>query len=372
MIKIDLQVLGTLVSLLRKDGFRVLGPTVRDHAIVYDEIRSYEDLPIGWTDEQNNASYKLVPTEGKSLFAYAVGPHSWKQFLFPPESPLVRSRRTNGSMELSGAQQAPHVPLAFFGVRPCELHAIAIHDRVFLEGPFADPWYKSVREKLFIVAAQCTHPGGTCFCASMKTGPRATQGFDLALTELPKGLFLVEAGSQRGSEMLIRIPWHPAEPEDVSEAERLFSAAATSMGRVLETDGLQQLLYANLSHPRWDAIGHRCLSCANCTMVCPTCFCSTVTDGTDLGNTDAQRTRLWDSCFTADFSYIHGGSVRPSIRSRYRQWMTHKLATWVDQFGTFGCVGCGRCITWCPVGIDITEEARLIREQTPEAQPTSQ
>lgn len=371
MIRIDVQTMGALIGLLRKDGFKVLGPTVRDHSVVYDEIRSYEDLPIGWTDQQSNASYTLVPTEGKPLFAFAVGPHSWKQFLFPSECPLVRSHRTNGSMELRGAQEPLPAPLAFFGVRPCELHAIAIQDRVFLEGPFADPWYKSVREHLFIVAVQCTHPGGTCFCASMKTGPRATRGFDLALTELSGGSILVEAGSQRGSELLTQIPWQPAEPADLEEADQLLSNAAASMGRSLETEGLQQLLYANLMHPRWDVVGHRCLSCANCTMVCPTCFCSTVSDGSDLTNTDAQRTRTWDSCFTSDFSYIHGGSVRPSTRSRYRQWMTHKLASWIDQFGTFGCVGCGRCITWCPVGIDLTEEARLIREQAPQAKPTS-
>lgn len=371
MIRIDVQTMGMLISLLRKDGFRVLGPTVRDHAIVYDEIRSYEDLPIGWTDEQSNASYKLVPTEEKSLFAYAAGPHSWKQFLFPSECPLVRSHRSNGSIELRGAQEPLAAPLAFFGVRPCELHAIAIQDRVFLEGPFADPWYKSVREKLFIVVVQCTHPGGTCFCSSMKTGPRATQGFDLAITELTGGALIVEPGSQRGSEMLTQIPWQPAEQEDLEEAGRLISNAEASMGRSLETEGLQQLLYANLLHPRWDVVGRRCLSCTNCTLVCPTCFCSTVSDGSDLTNTEAHRTRAWDSCFTSDFSYIHGGSVRPSTRSRYRQWMTHKLASWIDQFGTFGCVGCGRCITWCPVGIDLTEEARLLREQAPQAKPIS-
>ena len=75
----------------------------------------------------------------------------------------------------------------------------------------------------------------------------------------------------------------------------------------------------------------------------------------------AERWRKWDSCFTLDFSYIHGGSVRTSAAARYRQWLSHKLATWIDQFGSSGCVGCGRCITWCPVGIDITEEVAAIR-----------
>ncbi|MCB0197785.1 MAG: 4Fe-4S dicluster domain-containing protein, partial [Anaerolineae bacterium] len=122
------------------------------------------------------------------------------------------------------------------------------------------------------------------------------------------------------------------------------------------------LLYQNLEHPRWDHIANRCLSCANCTQVCPTCFCSDVVEVSDLENHKDERLRVWDSCFSLDFSHVHGGNIRPTTRARYRQWLTHKLASWIDQFGTLGCVGCGRCITWCPVGIDLTEEVRAIRE----------
>jgi sulfhydrogenase subunit beta (sulfur reductase) len=141
------------------------------------------------------------------------------------------------------------------------------------------------------------------------------------------------------------------------------------MGRTLDTADIKALLYRNYEHPRWDNAAARCLTCGNCTMVCPTCFCTTVEDVTDLKGEHAERWQKWDSCFTMDFSYIHGGIIRSSPKARYRQWMTHKLATWIDQFGTSGCVGCGRCITWCPVAIDITEEVRAIREseRPPEA-----
>jgi hypothetical protein len=255
--------------------------------------------------------------------------------------------------------------MAFLGVRPCELQAIAIQDTIFKGTKYVDPVYQGRRHAAFIIAVNCAEPASTCFCTSMKTGPRAVAGFDISITELfadGKHRFLLESGSVRGVELFRKLPTQPATDDDRKEAEAVTRGAASRISRQLETEGLHDALLSNLEHPRWEAIAERCLACANCTMVCPTCFCSTVEDTTDLMGNHAERWRRWDSCFNLDFSYIHGGSVRQSTMSRYRQWMTHKLASWVDQFGTFGCVGCGRCITWCPVGIDITEEARQMRQ----------
>ena len=131
--------------------------------------------------------------------------------------------------------------------------------------------------------------------------------------------------------------------------------------RKLNTTNIRDTLLSNLDHPRWDEVAERCLSCANCTMVCPTCFCSSVDEISDLAGDHVERERTWDSCFNVGFSYMNGGNVRDNVRSRFRQWLTHKLASWIDQFDTSGCVGCGRCITWCPVGIDLTEEVAAIR-----------
>ncbi|HYA80097.1 MAG TPA: 4Fe-4S dicluster domain-containing protein, partial [Methylocystis sp.] len=255
--------------------------------------------------------------------------------------------------------------LAFIGVRACELHAIAIQDKVMLGGPYVDSHYRKRREGLFIVAVNCGHPGGTCFCVSMGTGPEAKSGFDLSLTEIlgeSGHVFLVRVGSEAGAETLAELPRRAATPQEVAAGDEVVAAAASAMGREMRADDLHELLARNLEHPRWNDVAERCLTCANCTMVCPTCFCTAVEDTSALDGSRAERSRRWDSCFTMDFSYLHGGGVRTSTKSRYRQWMTHKLATWFDQFGSSGCVGCGRCITWCPVGIDITEEARAIRE----------
>jgi ferredoxin len=184
------------------------------------------------------------------------------------------------------------------------------------------------------------------------------------MTEMsrPEGsTFVVETGSARGEEILKALPRSPATAEDVRAADDLILAARGAMGRSLATDGLKSLLQDNPEHPRWQDAARRCLTCGNCTMACPTCFCTDVADVTDLASKSASRIRRWDSCFNLSFSYIHGGPLRRSASARYRHWMTHKLASWFDQFGTSGCVGCGRCITWCPAGIDITEEARAIR-----------
>ena len=354
--------LDTLLDVLRSRGFRLVGPTIRDGAIGYDDITSSADLPAGWTDEQDGGFYRLRRRDDDALFGYNVGPQSWKRVLFPPSSLLWRLREAGG--EAAGPSDEPADRFAFIGVRSCELHAITIQDRVFIGGNQVDPVYASRRDGAFIVAVNCGQAGQTCFCVSMDTGPKATAGFDIALTELlgdGEHKFLVETGTELGAEVMAEVPHERAAAADTARADYIVQHTAASMGRQLETGGIKDLLYANFEHPRWGEVASRCLACGNCTMVCPTCFCFSVEDVTDLTGDVQERHRSWDSCFTMDHSYIHGGAVRPSNRSRYRQWMTHKLATWIDQFGTSGCVGCGRCITWCPVGIDITEEAAAIR-----------
>jgi ferredoxin len=353
-----------LLAVLRAKGYRIVGPTLSEGAIVYDEVERLSDLPANWTDEQEAGSYRLKRRSDGALFGYNVGPHSWKKFLHPPVLRLWRINRGNKGFDIESTPEPPP-RLAFLGVRACDLIAIAVEDKVLAQGKYVDSDYVARRDNVFVIALNCGQAGGTCFCVSMNTGPKATTGFDLALTEVisdGRHQFVVEVGSEPGEEVFGEIAHREANDDEITAAERTVAAAASQMGRSMDTLGIKNLLYRNYENPRWDDVARRCLTCANCTMVCPTCFCNTVEDTTDLSGEHAERWRRWDSCFTMDFSYIHGGSVRSSVKSRYRQWMTHKLATWFDQFGSSGCVGCGRCITWCPVGIDITEEVRAIRE----------
>jgi ferredoxin len=366
---LTLEAFGALIGLLRADGYQVLGPRIREGAIVYGEISGIDDLPAGWGEEQEAGRYRLVQRGDGRLFGFSVGPQSWKPVFFVPRARLVRLRRPASGDGFQADPPAPAPRLALIGARACDLAGIAIQDRTFLGGPFQEPDYQARRSDAFVVAVNCGQAGGTCFCVSMGTGPRvpttaggAQAAADLILTEvLGPQRFVAEAGSARGQALLDRVGAGPASRAESEEVDSICARTAGSMGRRLDTTGIKDLLYRNQEHPRWDDVAARCLSCTNCTLVCPTCFCSNMEDTSDLDGQVAERWRRWDSCFTLAHSYVHGGSVRGSTRSRYRQWLTHKLASWIDQFGTSGCVGCGRCITWCPVGIDITEEVAAIR-----------
>ncbi len=361
-----------LIGLLVRRGYTVIAPTVRDGAIVLDEVRRVEDLPIGWTDEQDAATYRLTRTAGRSLFDYAVGPFSPRRYLSEPRRTLWSARRTDDGFELADDEPAPP-PYAFVGVRACELAAVAVQDRVLRDGPHPDVAYRRAREAAFFVGVNCAKPAATCFCTSMGTGPAIEAGQDLAATELlgpDRHELMLSAATTRGADVLAElqdmVAWRAPDEGD-REAERAIIAGSVDrMTRRLDPVAARDVLRSNLDHPRWDDVADRCLSCTNCTLVCPTCFCSAVEDVTSLDGDRAERVQRWDSCFTLGHSVLHGaGSVRGDTRARYRQWLTHKLSTWWDQFGESGCVGCGRCISWCPAGIDLTEEVAAIQGGEP-------
>lgn len=371
---IDLAGLDRLVHLLLERGYEVTGPVYRDGVIELDQVRSADELPAGWTDRQGPGTYRTERRDDHARFGWAVGPQSWKRLLHAPRDQVWSIDRSRGGLEVR-----MHTPdtrrRAFLGVRPCELAAIHKQDTVLAGGPHVDPAYSARRADLCLIVVHCGEPADTCFCTSMGTGPAADAGYDLALTELVDGpgdtdlRYVTTAGSALGEELLAELGATVADDADLAAATAVTTGAAERITRRLDADGVREVLLDRLESPRWADIGERCLTCGNCTNACPTCFCTDLVDVTDLGGDTTDRWRVWDSCFSLQYSRLGPEPHRGSNASRYRQWMTHKLATWHDQFGESGCVGCGRCITWCPVGIDITAEAAAFADEPADPEP---
>ena len=348
-----------LIDCLQQAGYECIGPQVRDGAIVYDTLSTTTQLPGGVRDVQRAGHYRLESTGDDRLFAWANGPQALKPLLFQPRETLWSvDRSADGRLSLQ-AREPQASKRAVLGVRACDIAALYLHDNHFLQSDYKDPYYLAQRQELLIIAVNCTHPAETCFCASTGDGPRAAYGYDLVMTELADG-FVIEAHSEMGMGLLDGLGLRPAGPERIEQVDTSLEQAAAQQTRSLPGRNLQAQLFSNLEHPHWEDIAQRCLSCGNCTAVCPSCFCHSEHDEGGLDLAHSEHIRQWDSCFTEGHSYIHGLTIRSSTTQRYRQWLSHKLGSWHEQYGRSGCVGCGRCISWCPTGIDLTAEVRTI------------
>ncbi len=357
-----------LLDGLRAHGYRCMGPQVRDEAIVYDDLESIQQLPWGIQDEQKPGSYRLKQIDTTQAFAWANGPQAIKPFLFKPKELLWKVEKNQEGRLIF--QQIPPQPqqIALFGVRACDLAAMMVQDKVFIQDKYVDARYKAQRESLFIIAVNCSYSGGNCFCVSTGDGPEVKQGFDIAMTEINHG-FVITQSSAKAEKILTALNLMAATPVHREQACQGIARAVQMQTKKMPSVNVRDLLFANLDHPRWEDVAKRCLSCGNCTSVCPTCFCHTETEKPALDGTISEHAREWDSCFTADHSYIHDSVIRDTTKARYKQWLTHKLASWWDQFDTSGCIGCGRCVTWCPVGIDLTEEIAAISGESNQVIP---
>ena len=351
-----------LLVALRSMGAQCIAPTVRDHAIVYAPISSSTDLPQGINDHQSPGHYQLNNSTDDRWFAWANGPQALKPLLFSPEEALWQVvREADGGLDFQAL--IPDEGLtAVLGVRACDLAALSLQDQHFINGDNIDQAYASRRQQLIIIAVNCTHPAATCFCHATGDGPNANDHYDILLDELEEG-FAIQSGSVKGKEIINQLALKPLTSTQEKQITAAHNTAIEQQTRNLPNTEIPAMLFKQQESTRWQNIGDRCLSCGNCTSVCPTCFCHHTIDETSLDGRMTTRLRRWDSCFSQGHSYIHGFTLRPNAALRYRQWLTHKFASWVEQYGRSGCVGCGRCISWCPVEIDVTEELELLAKE---------
>ncbi len=347
-----------MISLLQDQGYRCVGPQLRDDAILYDTLSDADQLPAGIIQQQSPGAYRLQRIDSPRCFSWANGPQALKPLTFAPREALWYARvEPDGNLRFREAA-ADDEPLAVLGVRACDLAALALQDQHFLQAQ-PDPYYNARRRRLFLIAVHCSHSADTCFCAATGDGPQAQSGFDLALHETDEGFF-VRAGSPAGQAFYQQLPLEPGDAGAFAAASREIEESALRQSRTLPVGDLERQLFDRLEHPQWQLVAERCLSCGNCTQVCPTCFCHSENEAPSLDGLSSEHQRQWDSCFSPGHSYLHGTTLRADTASRYRQWLTHKFGSWQTQYGRSGCVGCGRCISWCPVGIDPTAELAAI------------
>ncbi len=381
---IDVAGLQALIEALHARGYAVLGPTVRSGTVATGPVSGVDDLPRGVGDEQAPGSYRLRQRDDDAFFGFAAPAQSAKPVFFPADALLWRGRRSPDrrgfDLEPRNAEgddgDGDGADRGTAGGRPVRTPRRPGLRRRRGRHPRPGPHQPSVHRPALRRPAggrlrrrrRLLRPGRDLLLRLDRDRPGPRPGRARSSTwSSPSCSTAAGTGSSSpwAASAVPRCsttsPSAPVAPADAASAAEVTERATGAMGRRLDPQGLKELLYAAVDSPRWAEVAGRCLSCSNCTMVCPTCFCTSVEDVADLTGDRVERHRAWDSCFTSAFSYIHGGTVRESASSRYRQWMTHKLAAWQDQFGTSGCVGCGRCVTWCPVGIDITEEAAALR-----------
>ena len=334
-----------------------IGPSYRDGAIMLDHLSSFNQIAKGFSELSSKGHYELIDNNDESLFQYTTGPMSFKRFLHPEKRKLWTADLNKDGFDIH-AEKWPS-KMAFWGIRSCDLHAIAVLDEVFLNQTYENSWYKKAKEDLFVISVGCTNPSSSCFCTTMNTGPEPQKDYDFMIVELKDELgysYAVATGSERAEEIAESLKFSKIEVKETDLAKDLLRKSSGKMVKSFDPEKAAETIANTMDHKHWDEVANRCLSCANCTLVCPTCFCTSTEDFTDITGDHTERWLRWDSCFNGDFSFIHGGKIRGSTKSRYRQWLTHKISNWHGQFGSSGCVGCGRCATWCPVGIDIREE----------------
>jgi sulfhydrogenase subunit beta (sulfur reductase) len=280
-----------------------------------------------------------------------------KKYFLPPRETLCAFQRKAGYTPTS---EDLDKKIVLFGVHPCDIYGLNILDDVFA-GKFPDPYYRNRRDNVAIIGIDCT-PDEHCFCRSMRAD-FVDHGFDLFLYDIGR-YYLTFVGTARGDDMVLAAGslFEPVAREDIDEYKARSESKRKAYRLDVEIRDLPEIFEMEYHAEIWEELGKRCLSCGNCSMVCPTCYCYDVVDEVELGSRDGKRARLWDSCLFSSHALVAGGeNFRKSRASRIKFRFYHKQRGFVAEYGRPSCIGCGRCIEACPVNIDIIEVLNMLR-----------
>lgn len=327
----------SFLAFLAKEGNRILVPVEKQAtktSIVFEQ----------WEENKPFTLVKAtVPPKD------AVLPHCETLFTYKKSK-----QGDNKSIELTETNNPQNTVI--FACRPCDARGFTVLDRPYMQGPFVDPYYKNKREKLTVISFTCPSGASTCFCHWIGSGPTSSEGSDILVTRTEKGLVL-ESVTDKGEEILKKSKLDDAK-DLANTVKDLHKKAIDSLEKAPDLTKSQQNLAKIFANEEfWEKETDRCLSCGACTYFCPTCYCFTITDeGEPESEKGGKRLRSWDSCMSSMFTReASGHNPRKKKGLRMRNRVSHKFSTYPENWGTFSCNGCGRCITNCPVHLDIRE-----------------
>lgn len=324
------------------ENYRVFAPVEVEGTSSFREIRSPEEIHL---DSQNSR----IPPKG---------------ILFPQSEVMFRYTREKGRVSSQSTEQVDKA-MVLFGVRPCDVKAIGLLDFTFDGQDYKDVYFVNKRRNTIVIGLGCLSPRTTCFCTSFKIGPFSKEGSDLFLTDIGDW-WLIDALTKKGEELIKKGPFEDTTDEDLRLGEKVEEKALHKITSRVELNGLKEKLDQMVESPFWESLYEKCLGCAVCTYLCPTCYCFDIQD--EAVNSRGARVRNWDSCMFPLYSLeTSGHNPRPTGGERWRQRLNHKFNYYVELHNQPACVGCGRCILNCPVNIDIRN---VVAEALAWEQPT--
>ena len=282
-----------------------------------------------------------------------------KEVFFPQSETMFRYEKTGKQHQVTSTEEVERKRV-ILGARPCDIQAVSLIDQVFSGKEYTDVYYVNKRKATTIIGMACDHPLSTCFCSSMKGGPFHREGSDLFLIDLGEA-FLVELLTEKGKTFQKNKFLKEALAKDINSAKEVEEKATPKTDGSLPVAGIEKRLDQMLESPFWERVQEKCIGCRICTYLCPTCHCFDIVD--EALTNKGQRVRNWDSCLSSLYSQeTSGHNPRPTNRERTRQRIMHKFNYFPKNFDQIACVGCGRCIIYCPVNFDIRQTIKEIQK----------